>query len=144
MKKLLSIVCLVLVCFSFSSCNRNAGKTNNVVINIGESTKFSRQEIQAAVDSVINKFKDFEGCDLKKLWYDEEKSNAVNQGYISGGKGSQNGVQKENVIVLFSSYDVDATGGDGSLNPNSTYDHWNWILIRDSKTGSWKVDDWGY
>jgi len=144
MKKLLSIVCLILVCFSFSSCNQNAGKINNVVIDIGESTKFSREEIQTAVDCVINKFKDFEGCDLKKMWYDEEKSNLVIESYISNGKGSHNGVQKENVIVLLSNFDVDATGGDGSLNPNSTYTNWNWILIRDSKTGNWKADDWGY
>ncbi|NRT63569.1 hypothetical protein B0P06_000187 [Clostridium saccharoperbutylacetonicum] len=55
-----------------------------------------------------------------------------------------NGVKTENVIVLLSNFDVDSSGGDGSLNPNSTYDNYNWILIRDSKTDSWKVDDRGY
>jgi hypothetical protein len=46
--------------------------------------------------------------------------------------------------VLLSDFNVDSSGGDGSLNPNSTYGGWNWILIRDSKTGNWRVDDWGY
>lgn len=37
---------------------------------------------------------------------------------------------------------VDSSGGDRDFNTNSTYSNWNWILIRDSKTGNWKVDDW--
>ncbi|AGF55703.1 hypothetical protein Cspa_c19350 [Clostridium saccharoperbutylacetonicum N1-4(HMT)] len=63
---------------------------------------------------------------------------------MKNGRGSVNGVKTENVIVLLSNFDVDSSGGDGSLNPNSTYDNYNWILIRDSKTDSWKVDDRGY
>ncbi len=36
----------------------------------------------------------------------------------------------DEVIVLLSSFDVDSSGGDGSLNPNSTYSDWKWILVR--------------
>ena len=42
-----------------------------------------------------------------------------------------------------SSFDVDETGGDGSLNPNSTYDGWCWILVRNTG-GRWKHVDHGY
>lgn len=78
------------------------------------------------------------------MWYDEEKSNNFISDYLKNGRGSVNGVKHKNVIALLSNFDVDSSGGDGSLNPNSTYSNWNWILIRDSKTGIWKVDDWGY
>ncbi|NLK98829.1 MAG: DUF4829 domain-containing protein [Epulopiscium sp.] len=97
-----------------------------------------------AVNCVKEKFKDFEGCSLTKLWYDEEKTNNFIEGYLRGGRGSVNGAKAENVIVLLSNFDVDSSGGDGSLNPNSTYSDWNWILIRDSKASNWQVDDWGY
>jgi hypothetical protein len=60
------------------------------------------------------------------------------------GRGSSNGVESENVIVLFSDFSVDASGGDGSFNPNETYTNWSWILIRDRPNGNWRVDDWGY
>lgn len=63
---------------------------------------------------------------------------------MKNGKGSENGVKAENVIVLLSNFDVDSSGGDGSFEPNSTQSKWNWILIRDSKTDHWRVDDWGY
>lgn len=108
------------------------------------STKFSEEKINDAKKCVEKKFKDSKGCNLTKLWYDEEKSNNFIKGYLKSGKGSVNGVEAENVIVLLSNFDVDSSGGDGSLNPNSTYSNWNWILIWDSKTGNWQVDDWGY
>lgn len=49
----------------------------------------------------------------------------------------------DEVIVLLSTFDVDESGGDGSLNPNSTYTDWNWILVR-KNGGKWKHVDHGY
>ena len=144
MKRTAMFICLLMIVFSFTSCTPNPGKTNNAIVALGESEKFSKEEVQAAADCVLKKFKDFVGCDLKKLWYDEEKSNTQVDGYMLSGRGSVNGVDKENVIILFSDFYVDSTGGEGSFNPNFTYTGWNWILIRDSKTGDWRVDDWGY
>jgi len=143
MKKMIFFLCLILVAFSLVAY-KQAGKTNNVAVNIEKSDKFSENEINNAVNCVKKKFKDFRGCNLTKLWYDEKKSNNFIEGYLSNGKGSVNGVKVENVIVLLSNFNVNSSGGIGGFNPNSTYSNWNWILIRDSKTGNWKVDDWGY
>lgn len=143
MKKVIIFICLILVVFSLMYC-KQVGKTNNVSVNIGKSNKFSEEEINNATSCVKKKFKDFKGCTLTELRYDEEESNNFIKGYLSNGKGSVNGVKAENVIVFLSNFDVDSSGGDGSLNPNSTYSNWNWILIRDSKTDNWRVDDWGY
>lgn len=143
MKKIVAFICLMLVMFSLVACQQ-VGKTNSVSVNIEKSNKFSELEISNAIGYVKEKFKDFKGCTLSDLWYDEKKSNDFIMGYLSNGKGSVNGVKAENVIVLLSNFDVDSSGGDGSLNPNSTYSNWNWILIRDTKTGNWRVDDWGY
>lgn len=46
-------------------------------------------------------------------------------------------------IVLYSSFDTDASGGDGSLEPNTTYDDFQWILVRDNG-GTWEVKTYGY
>ena len=143
MKKMIFFLCLIIMVFALVNC-RYEGKTNNVVVSIAKSDKFNKEEINDAINSVKKKFKDFQGCNLTKLRYDEEQSNNIIKGYLSNGKGSVNGIKAENVIVLLSNFDVDSSGGDGSLNANSTYSNWNWILIRDNKTGKWKVDDWGY
>lgn len=141
--KVLLLICLITMCFTFVACDQ-IGKSDKAIIAIGASKQFSEKEINEAIDCIKDKFKDFSGCDLTALWYDEEHSNSFIEGYISNGKGSINGISAENVIVILSNFDVDSSGGDGSLNPNSTYSAWNWILIRDSKTSKWKVDDWGY
>ena len=49
----------------------------------------------------------------------------------------------DEVIVFISSFDVDSSGGDGSLNPNSTYNDWKWILVR-TNGGQWQHVDHGY
>jgi len=113
-------------------------------LDIGESIKFTNVEIMSAVDMVFEKFTDFTGCELTHLWYDEEKSETFINGYMTSGRGQGNGILRKNVIVLLSNFDVDSSGGDGSLNPNSTYYDWNWILVRDNESDSWRVDDWGY
>ena len=136
---ILWLVLLLLTC----TCT-NQGKINNVSINIGESEKFSIKEINEAMDCVKDKFKGFEGCNLTKLLYDENRSNKSIEVYLKYGKGSTNGAKAENVIFLFSSFDVGSSGVKQGFNPNSTYSNWNWILIRDNEQDKWRIDDWGY
>lgn len=143
MRKVSFIIACILFVLSLTACE-NAGITDHVAVDPGSSVRFSQDEIESAAERVKDKFKDFKGCELTNLWYDEEHSDSFIKGYLRGGKGSLNGATAENTIVLLSSFKVDASGGDGSLNPNSTYEGWNWILIRESESGEWKVDDWGY
>lgn len=143
MKNVILSICIVLMAFSLAAC-KQAGKTNNAQIIIEASNKFSDEEINNAIDTVKHKFKDFKGCNLTKLYFNEESSNRIIEGYLTNGRGSVNGVKAENVIVLLSDFDVDSSGADEGFNPNSTYSGWNWILIRNSNSDNWKVDDWGY
>jgi len=64
--------------------------------------------------------------------------------YMNNGRGQSNGVERKNVIVLISNFDVGSAGHSPSLNSDSTYSDYSWILIRDSKVEPWRVDDSGY
>lgn len=130
MKKSNQFILVILICFSFAACGQNSGNTDDVAIDLGESEKFSKEEIESATNCIIKKFKDFSGCELTELWYDEE--------YF------ENGDEDNNSIVLFSNFDVDSTGANNGFNPNSTYVGWKWYLTRDNQSDSWSVDDWGY
>jgi len=126
------------------ACGQSPGMVANVKVDTGTSDRFAQEEVEEAVDRVKEKFIDFRGCELLRLWYDEDWSNLFIESYMTAGRGSVNGVSRENVIVLLSNFEVNFSRGDGSLNPNSTYYHWSWILIRDYENGPWRVDDWGY
>ena len=142
MKKIVIYLSMILMIFSLVGCNQN-NKPTNIKIDIGESTKFSKEEIDNAVDCLKRNF-DFEACTLTKIYYNEEISNTAVENYLQFGNGSVNKVKAENVIVLLSDFDVDNSGNNPVLNPGETYTNYNWILIRDDKNSDWKVDDCGF
>ena len=142
MKKIVIYLSMILMIFSLVGCNQN-NKSTNIKLDIGESTKFSKEEIDNAVDCLKRSF-DFEACTLTKIYYNEEISNTAVEDYLQFGNGSVNKVKAENVIVLLSDFDVDNSGNNPVLNPGETYTNYNWILIRDDKNSDWKVDDWGF
>ena len=142
MKKIAIYLSMILMIFSLVGCNQN-NKSTNIKLDIGESTKFSKEEIDNAVDCLKRSF-DFEACTLTKIYYNEEISNTAVEDYLQFGNGSVNKVKAENVIVLLSDFDVDNSGDNPVLNPGETYTNYNWILIRDDKNSDWKVDDCGF
>ena len=142
MKKIVIYLSMILMIFSLVGCNQN-NKPTNIKLDIGESTKFSKEEIDNAVDCLKRSF-DFEACTLTKIYYNEEISNTAVEDYLQFGNGSVNKVKAENVIVLLSDFDVDNSGDNPVLNPGETYTNYNWILIKDDKNSDWKVDDCGF
>ncbi|WP_197277492.1 DUF4829 domain-containing protein [Bacillus sp. FJAT-27245] len=120
------------------------GKTYNASVNIEKSQKFSTEEINDAVKAVKRNFWSYRGCELTDIWYSEKDSEKEIEGYLKHGRGASNGVNPENAIVLFSNFKVNSWGAEETFEPNSTHTGWKWILIRDSKTDNWRVDDRGY
>lgn len=133
MKNFIPKVLLVFVLvLSLTACGPKAGTTKNARIVGGESIRFTVDEIKAAEDCVLEKFKDFIGCDLQKLWYDEEVAIA------------EYGEDNINAIVILSNFHVDSSGGDGSFNPDFDYTDWKWLITRKSETDEWVLVGWGY
>lgn len=143
MKKGTYFFIIILMLFSLAGCSSDH-RGNDAKVTIGKSEKFSEEEINDSVECTKEKFKSFKGCTLTNIWYDEEKSNKLAQSYLEYGGGYEAGNTADNVVVLMSNFEVDSSGGDGSLEPNSTYTDWQWDLVKNIKTGKWEVVDWGY
>lgn len=137
MRKLTGVICiLALLCGMLIGCG-GGGNASQVQVITGESEIFAQQEIENAMEVAMNHFrKEFDGCTMTKIEYDESRSHAAALEWAR-----QYGA--EEAIVLYSSFDVDASGGDGSLNPNSTYNNWQWVLTREAD-GKWVLRTWGY
>lgn len=134
MKRIISVLLCAIMVFSLTACG---GNISNVVILEWESEVYTENDIESAIEVATDYFKkEFSGCTLTSITYagDERTSDHVDW-------ATRNNTDE--VIVLISSFDVDETGGDGSLNPNSTYDNWMWILVR-TNGGRWKHVDHGY
>ena len=134
MKKLICAVLCILLAAGLSACG---GNTDNAATHDVDSEIYSQKEISSAIDTIKKEFRRYwKGCTLTEIFYAGDESSLAHQAWADRDDADQ-------VIVLTSSFDVDASGGDGSLNPNSTYDNWSWILIR-SGGGKWRHVDHGY
>lgn len=131
MKRIAAAVLCIAMCFALWGCG---GDVRHAEIPEMPSEVYSREDIDAAIDTIISEFKkDWRGCTLIEICY---AGDDALEGYAERADGRQ-------VIVLVSSFNVDSSGGDGSLNPNSTYAGWQWILTREDG-GRWQHVDHGY
>ena len=90
---------------------------NDIVEKEVTSNIYSYDDITSAINTVIEYFNEnFKGCTLKEIYYAGDNENY---------------------------FKVDGSGGDVSLNTNSTYKDWIWLLVR-NKQGEWKHVDHGY
>lgn len=113
------------------------GNTSDCERMIGASVHYSETEVEQMMDVVEQAFRNaFQGCYLIELTYDEALSDLYCEEWAEQ-------YDADLAVILTSVFDVGASGGDGSLNPNSTYSNWEWIL---TKTGQedWILQTWGY
>ena len=134
MRKYICMFIVALLVLVLCACGGNVdgAKDRDVTSKI-----YTQEEILSAIDTIKQEFKnDWNGCTLTEIYYAGDEYSKDYQDWADRNNA-------DDVIVLLSSFDVDASGADGSLNPNSTYDNWNWILVRTSG-GKWKHVDHGY
>lgn len=134
MKRIIFPVFVILL--ALAACG--GGRTADVEIPDWKPSEiYTDDEIEAAFQTVKDYFaQEFDGCTLTKLYYPGD-------GFADefGDWAAQ--YKAEEAVVLYSSFDVDSSGGDGSLEANSTYEDWKWVLIRDAG-GEWEHATHGY
>jgi len=134
MKKYICVALCVLFFFSLCACG---GKISEVKTRNIDSNTYSQDDIRDAIDVIKKEFEaEWSGCTLTEIYYAGDEKSKDHQDWATRNDADE-------VIVLLSSFDVDSSGGDGSLNTNSTYDNWMWILVR-TNDGAWKHVDHGY
>ncbi len=134
MKKVIVFVVVLVCMLSLTACG---GNVENVKITDYSSEVYSDAEIESAIDVAIKYFKkNFDGCTLTEITYSGDDALDDAQEWADRNNA-------DDVIVLVSTFEVDASGGDGSLEPNSTYADYEWILVR-RNGGKWKHVDHGY
>ena len=134
MKKfILMFMSMVMV---LTACGR--GNIDQVKILEWEpSAIYTDGEIESAFQTVKDYFyESFSDCTLTELYYPGDSFEDEFQELAAE-------YNADKAIIIYSTFDVDSSEGDGSLNPNSTYEGWSWSLIR-NKDGEWEHVDHGY
>lgn len=117
-------------------CACGGGKVDDAELTVGTSYLYSEKEIQSAMRVVMNQVeRGFESCKLLTLTYDEESS-------VKEADHWAEQYEADEAIVLESSFYVIGSKNP-TLNPNSTYRGWEWILTR-TGNGNWELQTCGY
>lgn len=131
-------LCIFLLCVMIVGLCACGGNISNVKTHRVDSEIYSQEDISSAIKVIKMEFAlSWDGCTLTEIYYAGDHTTS------SEFKNYAERYDADDVIVLLSSFDVDSSGGDGSLNPNSTYSNWNWILVRNAG-GQWKHVEHGY
>ncbi len=130
MKKTIACIVLLGLLLSLSACS------GAVSIGPFSSLIFNADDYEAATQEVMNYFKNFEGCTLKKIDYAGD--DAVR------AEAEARGLAPEQVMVLTSAFTTDGTDRHNGLEPNHTYENYKWILTRASTVDLWEHTDHGY
>lgn len=101
------------------------------------SSIYTDDEIESAIKVIKTDFKkDWKGCTLKKIAY-------LGDERLKDYREFADRNNYTDVLVLTSDFYVAPTGADGSLNADSSYRDFKWILVR-NKGEAWKHVDHGY
>ena len=140
-RNLLSAVVFVILGVAiFLVLTANRGNVSNVNRIVGYSALYDENSINEAFDVIEKKFsKDFEGCTLTELRYDEDVENRFAEEIEKYHKENN-----QELIVVLSTFDTDEKGGDGGFDPNDTYADWQWHLVKTADKKSWEMINWGY
>ena len=142
-KKSIIAICAVLVILVLAAVlvlTGNRGNVSNVNRVVGYSALYGENSIKEAFDVIEKKFaKDFEGCTLTELRYDEDVENKFAEEIEKYHKENN-----QELIVVLLTFDTDEKGGDGEVNPNATYTNWQWHLVKTKDKKNWEIISWGY
>ena len=101
------------------------------------SDLYSQEEITDAINVVKQEMNmNWKGCDLQEIYYAGDDTSKDCLDWATRNDADES-------LVLLSTFYVGNDCEDGSLEPDSMYENWMWILVR-SKDGQWKCVDWGY
>lgn len=145
MRRLFAFVITLALLLILAGCDKeeasNSGKMGTAnemeIVDWGQSALYTDDDISSAIDVVIASFEaEFKGCSLTQISYPGDDLSDLFDQWAKEYKSDE-------AIVLYSSFDTDSAGGDGSLNPNATYTKWQWILVRNGG-GIWELATYGY
>ena len=104
----------------------------------GGSEIYSEQDKEDAVEVIIEKFNQFEGCVLYEVSYTSDSYCLKNLDYVNDL--APEGVVFSECIVFDTEFRSPIFGG-GAWNPNRIYE-WSWYLGR-TEGGNWQLLTWG-
>lgn len=142
-QKLCWIFLILLPLLVLAGCEEKQSETEAVpdpVIEYGDSTIYSQEDMDAAIARIRAEFDTWEGCELHSIRYMGDENN--NDENIQWTNELNEGKNYTQCIAFESDFHSPKNGG-GAWTADVEYTNWQWWLAR-SDGGDWDLLTWGY
>ena len=109
------------------------GKFENAEISIGASNVFSQSDFEQAEKAIFAEFKNYDGCEMLSLVYDESMSDEYKNYFYPD--------YDLEIMVLYSDFKTQKNMYGNGFNEDCLYREWKWIMVKND--GEWIVRDRG-
>ena len=115
-----------------------------VSIDYGDSTLYTKEDMDAAIAVIRKEFDTWEGCELHSITYgSDDECSADNIAWMNELEATNDAQETFSQCILFKSNFHSPKNGGGAWNADQEYTDWQWWLAR-SEGGAWKLMTWGY
>ena len=117
---------------------------SDVRIDYGDSTFYSQEDMNAAIEQIKKEFRGWSGCKLHSIAYSsDDECNSENIKWMNELAEANDMSEEFEQCIMFKSDFHSPKNGGGGWNSDYEYTGWQWWLAR-SKNGSWKLMTYGY
>lgn len=142
MKKLSSVILSFFILISMCSCNTSfkLGNVENAEIDYGVSEKYSKKDIDSAIQVVFDEFRTWIGFELYSINYPGDEY--CDEDELEYCNSLREGAEFVDCIVFYSSFRTPPHSTEGFEADSYEWD-WSWHLAREAD-GKWELLTWGY
>ena len=138
----LFVICIVLMTL-LAGCGSK--ETSTVKIDYGNSSIYTKKDMNDAIEIIEKEFSSWEGCELHSISYssDDVCTDEKNIAWMNDfEKANENDPDFTQCIMFDSSFHSPKKDA-GAWEPDEEYTGWSWWLAR-SEGGKWQLMTWGY
>ncbi|MCI2055584.1 MAG: hypothetical protein LKJ86_00400 [Oscillibacter sp.] len=141
MKKIITTLLLVIAVCGLVGCGEKTA--SEVKIDYGNSTLYSEEDMDEAIDQIKAEFNTWDGCELHSISYgSDDDSNSENIAWMNDLKDGESSEPFTQCILFKSDFHSPKKGG-GAWEADEEYTDWQWWLAR-CDGGTWELMTWGY
>ena len=136
---------LILMAVSICLLGGCGGKQSaDVSIDYGNSSVYSKEDMDEAVKVIEGEFNTWEGCELHSIAYSsDDQCTPDNVAWMNELEEANDAKEVFTECIMFTSSFHSPKEGGGAWEPDKEYTDYEWWLAR-SDGGSWKLMTWGY
>ncbi|MBQ2040682.1 MAG: hypothetical protein II482_00890 [Lachnospiraceae bacterium] len=114
------------------------------IIDFGDSKEFTKSDLEAAAENIMNEFDTWEGCEMHKLSYaGDEAFSLENLDWLNEIAKEDGKDEAYTECICFLSDFHSPKKASGAWEKDKEYEDWQWWLAR-AEGGEWELVTWGY